>query len=67
MSQTLIIDFQQMHYEIKLKYKLFNTFSVASMLNMSFLISSYTKFFLSSGAIYKAFTLRDSKTLYIMY
>ena len=36
-------------------------FSV-SILNMSLRINSYTKFFLSSGAICNAFTLNDNKT-----
>ena len=40
--------------------------SVASILKTSFLISSYTKFFLNSGAICKAFTL-DSKALQLTH
>ncbi len=33
-----------------------------SIQKMSFLINSYTKFFLNSGAIYKALTLKDKNT-----
>ncbi len=34
----------------------------SSIKNISFLINSYTKFFLNSGAIYNAFTLNDNNT-----
>ena len=53
-----------MHYKVKLYYLYLKiiTLSVASILKTSFLINSYTRFFLNSGAIYNALTLSDNKT-----